>query len=216
MTRPISEDRTARLKKVAALAVERKSASEIARRLCVSVSTIYEDLRQIRQEWRREFLLSADEHVSDEAKAIQRLEERLQDRLAEIEEEIHGEVAAECGDCGAELSWPRVPVTVREGVAANRAFLDACAMVLRAMERKSKLLGIDAPDEIRLDMDTVRQLVTALVRVTLNRVEDPEVRRQIAADSDMLMANVGANGLGVLGNIVPIDVEAEEVPSGEG
>lgn len=56
--------------------------------------------------------------------------------------------------------------------------------LLDVMEREAKLLGLDAPDELRLDASTMQEVVALVVRATLPHIEDPEKRVALANEVD--------------------------------
>jgi len=81
--------------------------------------------------------------------------------------------------------------------------------IMKVMERRTKLLGLDATEEIRLDVTQVNQLVTRLVHVVVNIVTDKDQIVAIVGGVDDLLSQFGA------GDCLPRPESQESEPSPE-
>jgi hypothetical protein len=58
--------------------------------------------------------------------------------------------------------------------------------LIDVMEREAKLLGLNAPDELRLDASTLNEVVALVMRAVLPHVVDPAARVALADEVDSI------------------------------
>lgn len=107
-----------RRKRVAAMVLARVPQWEIAKKIGVDNSTISTDMKAVREEWRQERAADVNEIQARDLAALEQDEGSVRRRLAGLAEEAHGE-----------------RVRYHE-------------LVLRIMDRRAKLIGLDAPQKV--------------------------------------------------------------------
>lgn len=60
--------------------------------------------------------------------------------------------------------------------------------LLDVMEREAKLLGLDAPDELRLDVSTIHEVIAHVMRAVIPFVQEPAARVALANEIDGIVA----------------------------
>ena len=138
----IREERRARVARML-LTTERPTASKIAEVIGVSRAMVIKDMREIREEWRKSRYASQDEAVAREV-----------ERLAMVEREAWSAVA----QCRKPRTVKQTKTyknaagaTVEEVTFEEHQHLSSAQhlrIILGCVERRSKLLGLDAPTEI--------------------------------------------------------------------
>ena len=78
-----------------------------------------------------------------------------------------------------------------KGEPNTRLWLNIYDRVLRVCERRAKLLGLDAPEEIRLDVSRVQHIVAELVAIVCHEIDDRDTRQRIAEQAQGLLSRVG-------------------------
>lgn len=138
----------------------------IAADLGVSQQQISKDLNAIRKEWLASAIRDFDEAKSQELAKIDLVEVeywRAWTRSQEDKEITYSETGGKFGGKSGER---------REGQAGNPAFLDG---VLKCIERRCKILGIDAPERQELSGPGGTPLLPSIREVVVERpVRDPE------------------------------------------
>lgn len=130
-----------RRRKVAAMYLRGTSQGDIAERLEVSVSTVERDLSIVRERAKLAAVRSIDEHKAAELETIDRIEREAWKAWKRSQKDAITVTRKE-GDTKE--------TTVRsQGQAGNPAWLDT---VLKCVDRRCRLLGLDAPQQIDLNI----------------------------------------------------------------
>lgn len=143
--------------------IARKSVQQIADEMGVNRRTIYDDYTWIMRQYRHDLLGPTEDLVLQDLSALNDDERQLRERWGVLTELEHTE------------TWLRV-----------------YDRILKVIERRAKLLGLDATEEIRLDAVQVNQLVTQLVHVVVAVVSNDEERRAIVTQVDDMLRSFGA------------------------
>jgi hypothetical protein len=123
--------------KVAQLAVEGWSQPAIAKELKIALGTVNGDLKAIRQEWRDQYAAKADELVDKELAKLDHIEcEAWKGFYRSLEDKVR----LKC----TEDEDGQKNESLREPQSGNPAYMDK---ILRAMERRAKLLGWEKESE---------------------------------------------------------------------
>jgi hypothetical protein len=130
---------------VAALYLQRKMQSEIARIVGVSQQQVSFDLKAIRLVWQASTLRDFDAARSEELARVDVAEAAYWDGW-QRSQQVHEVTTTEAHDDGAIA---RRKATLRkEAQSGDPRFLDG---VLRCIERRCALLGLDAPKRVSVD-----------------------------------------------------------------
>ena len=116
--------------------------------------------------------LKIPEHtVNDDVDAIRSA--WRDDAVGDIGKVIAQDLAALCSD-EAKLRerWKLEVSTVR--------WLQIHDRIMRVLERRAKMMGLDAPEELRLDASTLNEVVTLMLKAVIPHVVDPAARVALA------------------------------------
>lgn len=115
--------------------------ADIAERLQVSVPTVERDLAIVRERWKQAGIRSVDERKSSELEVIDRIEREAWRAWRRSQKDTITVTRKE---------GETTETTVRsQGQAGNPAYLDT---VLKCVDRRCKLLGLDAPQQVDLNI----------------------------------------------------------------
>jgi hypothetical protein len=130
---------------VAALYLQRKMQSEIARIVGVSQQQVSFDLKAVRLAWQTSTVRDFDAARSEELARVDVAEAAYWDGW-QRSQQVHEVTVTEAHDDGATA---RRKATLRkEAQSGDPRFLDG---VLRCIERRCALLGLDAPKRVSVD-----------------------------------------------------------------
>lgn len=116
--------------------------AEIAERLEVSENTVQRDLAVVRKRWEQSGIVSMDERKAAELETIDRIERAAWKAWRKSQEDAVTVTRKKVGNDKEK--------TVRsQGQAGNAAYLDT---VLKCVDRRCRLLGLDAPRQIDLNI----------------------------------------------------------------
>lgn len=135
--------------KVAELLLKGWKQEEVANFLKVAIGTITSDIAWVRQEWARERVENADLYVRQEV-----------DKLENDEYDIRRRIRA-LPDNSMELA------------------LKAYTHILRIMQRRAKMLGLDTPTTLKISVEQVETVVQQIIAVVVTEIDDPEKREKI-------------------------------------
>jgi len=142
--------------KVAELVLKGWTRNKIAELLNVSTASVRGDLDRISEEWKETRVGCFDLFVQHQSTCIDKDEADLRARLIELDE-------------------TRNIDPIKKLDAVVRVY----AHVLRLMERRSKLLGLDKPSELRVTHTEVKQTIQSIIAVIVDEVQDPDQRERI-------------------------------------
>lgn len=145
-----------RREQVSSMLASRVPYQQQADRLGVSKATIVKDVKAVRQRWRENYAAEYAGHVSEMLGQLNEIEKRLVPRA------LAGGKVDERGNPTMDL-W-----------ALDRLFV--------LMERKARLLGLDAPQRIEVTMH-VERVAKALVVVVERLGLDPDEVRPLLGDA---------------------------------
>ena len=173
-----------RRRRVESLALERVSVRELARRLGVPATTVQRDLVAVRDDWRTAALESRGERVARELAALDADERTLRGGM----------------NRARRLARTADPGEARAALETSARLYDR---VLRIMERRAALLGLDAPARAEVSCET-RVEVSPIV---LAARRDPRIRALLDDVAAAMYAPPPepAEGLEV---VVPVQPEA--------
>lgn len=161
-----------RRRRVESLALERVSVRELARRLGVPATTVQRDLVAVRDDWRTAARESHGERVARELAALDLDERTLRGSMNQAR----------------RLSRTADPAEARAALETSARLYDR---VLKVMERRAALLGLDAPAR------TVTVSAEASVEVSpivLASQRDPKIRALLDEVAAAIYAPPGPAG----------------------
>lgn len=150
-----------RRRDVAALLAARLPYREIGRRLGVSVGTVARDVEKIRRTWQDRYAEDYNAHASEQLATLDIVKQRLLPRVL-----VGGKPEEE----------------IVEGRPTGRTVptMDLWALdrLLGVMDREARLLGLDAPQRIEVQMH-VEVVAKAIEHVVIELGLDPDVVRPV-------------------------------------
>lgn len=135
--------------KVAELALKGWTQESMSEFFNLSVGTVANDLSFIRQEWARERLENVDLYVRQEIMKLDTDEHDLRRRIMTLP------------DSGIDM------------------ILKVYGHLLRIMQRRAKMLGLDQPTKLSVTVDQIEVVVQQIIAVVIDEVHDPEQRERI-------------------------------------
>lgn len=153
-----------RRERVGELLRERMGISAIAKELHVSAATIHADAVWLQALHREQMFGAAADVVFAEDERLQDIDRQLIARARELSNEP-----------GLTELWLRV---------IDRR--------LRVFERRAKMLGLDAPEEINLSVTQLHTVITRLLAIIIHEIPDGELRRMIVVKVSELLEQHGA------------------------
>jgi len=142
--------------KVAELVLKGWTRVKIAELLNVSTAAVRGDLDRISEEWKETRVGCFDLFVQHQSKCIDKDEVDLRSRLLELDETRN-----------------------LDPIKKLDAVIRVYAHILRIMERRSKLLGLDKPSELRVTHTEVKHTIQSIIAVIVDEVHDPDQRERI-------------------------------------
>jgi len=135
--------------KVAELALKGWTQQAIADFFELSVACIQRDLGIIKEEWRLERVQNTDLYVRRELLQLDTDEHDIRRRLLGLPDN------------------------------AIETVLKAYSQILRVMQRRSKMLGLDAPAKLQISVEQVHIVAQQIIAVVVDEVHDPDMRERI-------------------------------------
>ena len=173
--------RAERREKVARLALQRVSASEIARLVGVHRSTVDADIQRARETWLEEAKRAVGERVGQDLRVLDHDEARLRSRADEIAKRIH--------DCEGDVFSPMLD-------ALRLRIYDR---IMKIMERRAKLMGLDAPVRAELSGPDGGPIELTGGEIARRVLMNPETKELVAMLVRKLAdGNGNGNGNGLL------------------
>lgn len=129
-----------------------KYLAEIAKEIGVSTQQIHYDLKVIQKRWSKQTILNLDEHRIKELGKIDQVERELWAAWELSKEEVKTTTISKAKDITQDKNGKLTPGGVdktsrTEDSQGNSKYLE---LVLKCIERRCKILGIDAPREHRV------------------------------------------------------------------
>jgi len=134
----------------------------------VSTATVRNDLDSIQAEWKETRVGCFDLFVQHQTDCLDKDEWDLRGRIGELDE-------------NANLD----PLKKLDAVV--RVY----GHILKVMERRAKILGLDKPSEIRVTHTEVKQTIQSIIAVIVDEVQDPDQRERIGHKIMTLVAGEG-------------------------
>tara|TARA_R110000824_G_scaffold3102_2_gene14215 strand:+ start:400 stop:1101 length:702 start_codon:yes stop_codon:yes gene_type:complete len=154
------------------LRLQGKSFRHIAEELGTSLSNVYRDYRTVMKEFSEQALETASEIRSLECQRLDELQNEMWSQLAEA----RSEKMDEDGD-----SMPR-------SAQDQNASLGTVNAIIRIMERRSKLAGLDAPSKHTIDVRKVDDIAQTIAKVALRYIP-VESRAAFAGEITSIIEN---------------------------
>jgi len=191
MGRTTEAQRAARRRQVAKLIRLGKSYAEVADAVDVSKSTVHNDVRRLKEQWREEAQKAIGEHLSRrlaELRAIKReafaawLESKEDPTREKVRTEGEGESVTsvdEDGELDTEVAVTDVEEITREVVRTAGGDPKHLKNMLNAEKRIAEILGVaehsPSEDPSRMD-DLVDTIEETAKQVDMSQFEDEEIR----------------------------------------
>lgn len=140
---------------------------DIAAELQINQSTVSRDLRALHKQWLKEALVDYDKAKAKELAKIDRLEREYwvawvrSCEDAEMVKEKTQNILQRQGESGelVALEYPDGTTKTRKGQAGDPRFLQG---VQWCIERRCKILGVDAPEQMHMDVNGTGTLTIQL------------------------------------------------------
>lgn len=168
----------ARRVKVMELRMQGKSFRRIAEEIGTSVTNVYRDYRTVMKEYADQALETASEIRALESQRLDELQNEMWSQLAEA----RSEKVDDNGD--------PIPRSAQD----QNASLGTVNAIIRIMERRSKLAGLDAPSKHTIDVRKVDDIAQTIAKVALRYIPI-ESRAAFAGEITTIIENaVGVTG----------------------
>lgn len=154
--------------KVAELVLKGWTRVRISELLNISTAVVRRDLDRISEEWKETRVGCFDLFVQHQTNCIDEDERDLRGRLYDLDEETH-----------------------LDPIKKLDAVVRVYGHILRLMERRAKLLGLDKPSEIRVTHLEVKHTIQSIIAVIVDEVQDPDQRERIGHRILSLVASEG-------------------------
>ena len=160
------------------LRMQGKSFRRIAEELSTSVTNVYRDYRTVMKDYSDQALETASEIRALESQRLDELQNEMWSQLAEA----RSEKVDDNGD--------PIPRSSQD----QNASLGTVNAIIRIMERRSKLAGLDAPSKHTIDVRKVDDIAQTIAKVALRYIPI-ESRAAFAGEITTIIENaVGATG----------------------
>lgn len=126
--------------KVAELYVRGHSINAIAEAVGVSKHTVIRDMREVRAQWREQYADTFQRYTLEQIRKIDAVEQEAWEAWQASKQDAVTISRKEPSDGDIETT------TTVKGQTGDPRYLEA---ILRAIERRSKLLGLDAPEKVQ-------------------------------------------------------------------
>ena len=142
--------------KTAELVLKGWTRVRIAEFFGISTSAVRNDLDAVQTEWKETRVGCFDLFVQHQTECLDKDEWDLRGRILELDENSN-----------------------LDPIKKLDAVVRVYGHILRVMERRSKMLGLDKPSEIRVTHMEVKQTIQSIIAVIVDEVQDPDQRERI-------------------------------------
>jgi len=166
-TSPTSvEERRTRLARLVRT-MDRPTLGVLAAQLNVSMSTIRKDMKAVRREWRQERMRDWQEHLDEELAKLDLAEQEawravaVAQRPRTMMRRVTRPVQ-ETTPTGDTITRMRVTEEIEVVEPEGGTDLAALGLILKVMERRAKMLGLDAPDRVEVTEPGTKRFIFTL------------------------------------------------------
>jgi hypothetical protein len=146
--------------------LDRPTLANLADQLGISVSTVRKDMRAIREQWREDRLRDWNERVEEELAKLDLAEQEawravaVAQRPKTVIRRVQRPIEERDSEGNAVLRMRMVEEV--EQTTPGGADLNALNTLLKIMERRARLLGLDQPERLALEGEAVKQYIFSL------------------------------------------------------